>query len=434
MARLKTIQNRMFFNDLYQVFNFETHEELEKYRTRLFPLGKTTDEVQTTSIFLSSLSAVKEYREELFTQIGVKKIINQNIQLHTFSEIPCNNGEDRPDGLIVVTSGMHNPIIEWIGFIEVKIGNNPIDANQIERYIKFAKEIKVENIITLSNQLVSTPFDSPININKRIKMNLFHWSWIYLSVTAGRLLKIDAVKDEDHVYILTELRKYFDTHNGIKNYTGMEKSWKDATESFMDKSTKSIIDEIILSYKQEEKDICLQLTDDTGHYIKLKINTTKSREEEMFSSLDKYKKITSTFYIEEKPKLFFYVEIEFDKRRITCYTRYSIAQGKAKAQTTKLINLLTKDDISTEDDIYIGALYARRNSSKSNFESLAKLLKEKDESTYSILNKEWGEEVKEFEIKMSDDLGKDLHRPQMVVNRLESLAKVFLEKVFILLK
>ena len=117
MARIKKFSNKMFLSDLHQIFSFDSHAELEKYKTSLFPIGKTTDEIQTTSIFLSSLSAVKEYREEVFTDIGFKKIKNQNIQLHAYQEIPCSEGDDRPDGLLVITSGIYNPVIEWNCFL-----------------------------------------------------------------------------------------------------------------------------------------------------------------------------------------------------------------------------------------------------------------------------------------------------------------------------
>ena len=163
------------FEDLYQVFKYSSKAELESRRARLFPAGNSDNEVSTTSIFLSTLSAVKEYREELLTQIGIKKINNQNISLHTYTELQSNSKEDRPDGLIVVTSGKLKPIIEWISFVEVKIGNNPIDAAQVERYTNFGREVGINSIITVSNDLVTNPLQSPIKLKKR-SFNLFHWS------------------------------------------------------------------------------------------------------------------------------------------------------------------------------------------------------------------------------------------------------------------
>ncbi|RLA58420.1 MAG: hypothetical protein DRQ78_12055 [Epsilonproteobacteria bacterium] len=434
MARLKKIGDKFSLDRLYEVFNFNSPEELEKKKASLFPIGKSTDENQTTSIFLSSLSAVKEYREELLNQIGIKKINNRNMQVHVYTEIPCNDGEDRPDGLVVLTSGIHKPIIVWVSFLESKIGNNDIDSEQIAKYIKYGKEVGIENIITISNQLVTTPYESPANINKRIKCNLFHWSWIYLSVTAGRLLKANVIEDSDHVYILSELRRYFNEHKGLKNYEGMEKSWKEATSNFLNKATKTpkpLISEIIKSYQQEEKDICLQLTEATGYYINLKTNT-KPREEVLQKMLEKDKVISSTFFVSENPSKTFTIDIDFYSRIITCYSRCTINTGKAKAQTTKIINIVSANDTTIEDEILIGAIYPRISRNNIEFKSLAILSKE--EGNYSFIKKERGDTIKEFEIKIIDDLGKDFHRPQVIVSRLENLAKVFFEKVFIRLK
>lgn len=428
MARLKTLSKIKFLSELHQIFGFESENELEKYKARLFPIGKTTDENQTTSIFLSTLSAVKEFREDLLLQIGVKKIKNRNMALHTYIEIPSINKDDRPDGLIVLTSGLHNPVVEWVALVESKIGTADIESEQIDRYMKLGKELEINNIITISNQLVSSPFETPAeNINKKYKFELFHWSWISLQVMAGRLLKSGLVKDEDHAYILNEFRRYFKSHSGIKNYTGMEKNWRDITIDFMEKNNKTLIDEIIKSYKQEEKDVCLQLTEDTGHHVKLKL-ASKLREDLMKESLEKDKTISSPFYLDEGINATFTLEANFITRKISCSTRCKIPTGKAKAQTTKLINYFILD-VTSEDEITIGAIYPRRSSVNSDYATLSQLLNDKEEGSYSIVNKDYGDTIKEFEIKIIDDLGKDFHRPQVIVNRLENLAKVFLEKV-----
>lgn len=243
------------------------------------------------------------------------------------------------------------------------------------------------------------------------------------------MLKSNQIEDEDHVYILNEFRRYFNSHQGIKNYTGMEKNWKEITNDFMDNSNKTLTEEIIKSYKQEEKDICLQLTENTGYYIKLKL-LSKGREILMKESLEKNKTICSTFYLDAS-NISFNLEINFISRKITCTTRYKISTGKAKAQTTKLLNYFISD-VTSEDEIMIGAIYPRHSSSNSIYATLSQLLNDKEEGCYSIVNKNHGDTIKEFEIKMTDDLGKDFHRPQVIVTRLENLAKIFLEKVVLI--
>jgi hypothetical protein len=108
MAKIRL--GKELFSDLHRFFNMEKNI-LESKKSRLFPSGNTMDENQTTSIFLASLQAVKEYREELLINIGVSKIKNRNIKLHVYTEVYNEAKTERIDGLIVLTSGKNNPVI-----------------------------------------------------------------------------------------------------------------------------------------------------------------------------------------------------------------------------------------------------------------------------------------------------------------------------------
>jgi hypothetical protein len=241
-------------SDLHQVFKLDSRNSLAKKYVRLFPTGNTETEIATTSIFLASLSAVKEYREELLTTLDVNKIKTRNVNLHVYTELENNSKEERPDGLLVITSGKHNPIIEWVAFIEAKVSDNKIDGQQIDRYINFGKEIGVNTIITISNEMVTSPKDSPVSTKK--KVNLFHWSWSYLKVMASKLVREESIADEDHIYLLTELRRYMDNHKNLKSYNHMGKDWKEAVTKIHAYNHDQKIDNITLeilssSYKQD---------------------------------------------------------------------------------------------------------------------------------------------------------------------------------------
>ena len=88
-------------------------------------------------------------------------------------------------------------------------------------------------------------------------------------------------------------------------------------------------------------------------------------------------------------------------------TNISISSGKAQAQTTKLLNLFEGSSGYT-DDILVDAFYLRNKCNNAE-SSLASLFNEKEMSEpYSILDKELGNEVKHFEVKTKDLLGRDL--------------------------
>ena len=428
----KIILGKTFFDELHTFFGFDSEEKLDEKKASLFPIGKSTDEIATTSIFLSSLKAVKEYREELISNIGMKKIKNKNIDLHIFTEVSCEDNEDRPDGVIVLTSGKKNPIIEWICLVEAKVGNNKIDDIQIERYIDFAKNIGIDTIITISNQLVSDVTDSIVTTKKANKFkNLFHWSWTYLSVEAKRLLLNNCVDDIDHIFILSELRKYFDKNQNIKNFNTMDGNWKDATKEILEqgyngKISQDTVNKVIHSYKQEEKDISFQLTDKTGHNVKFKVSKL-DRDDELSKMIQEEKKLISTYFIKGYEKQFFTLELDLISRTLKCSTKISFNDGKAQAQTTKLLNTIKDPAIS--DDIKIKACYLRKK--QTNYIPLTTLLEEQGNKTYSTLNKDYGDTIKEFEIVIVDDLGGDMYKNKIIVQKMETLTEVFLTKVFV---
>lgn len=420
------------FKDLYQVFKYTNQEEFENKRSRLFPNGNSDNEVATTSIFLSSLCAVKEYREELLSEIGVKKIRNQNVNLYAYTELDNITSEERPDGLLVVTSGKLNPIIEWACFVEVKVGSNLLEESQVDRYATFAREVGINNIITISNELVTCPLDGPIKLRKR-SFNLYHWSWAFLKVSALRLIRSNAIEDEDHIFILQELRKFIDGHKRLNNYVNMGKDWKDAVTKVHSHSIEQKIDidsleHIVDSYIQEEKDISLQLTAQSGIHIEL--ITKGDRREAVAKMLQTKKTITSQFMLDKDKNNSFFIDIDFIRQEVRCYTHITVSTGKAQAQTTKLIKLF-EDDSGCTDDILVNAFYIRNRSNYSDT-SLASLLEEKHQSEpYGVIDKSLGDEIKFFEVKTRDLLGRDFKSTKNFIVKLESVAYRFLMQVVI---
>jgi len=416
------------FEDLYHVFKYNAPEELENKKARLFPSGNTDNEIATISIFLASLSAVKEYREELFNDLGITKLRARNAALHVFTELDNDLG-DRPDGLIVITSGMHKPIIEWAGFVEAKIKDNPIEEEQIEKYADFAKEIGVKDIITVSNQLVTNPCESPIKIKKR-SFNLCHWSWTYLKVTGTRLVRNKQVKDEDHVYILKELRRYLDAHKKVSNYVNMGKEWKESVNKIHSYSTDQriepeLLNNIVSSIQQEEKDISLQLTDRTDFHVE--VITKGNRAEEIEKMLQKAKIVTTNFMLNKDKKKNFSMEIDFIRQKVKFHTNVVITKGKAQAQTTSLITML--EDIGASTHVLVNAFYLR-NKCKNNDVALSDLIDErKNGDQYSILEKSYGDEIKVFELKTEDLFGKDFRSVKNFIVKIENSAYRFISQV-----
>jgi len=424
----KVVYRETYFKDIHELFGFDEHEELEERRARLFPIGNSDSETSTTSIFLATMSAVKEYRELLLSTIGINKIKNKNVQLHTYTELSNKNG-DRPDGLIVLTSGKNNPIVEWMCFVEVKVKNNILENEQIERYIDFAKDIGIDSIITISNQYTTTPLYSPISTKKR-NFNLYHWSWTYLKVMASRLIKTDAIEDEDHAYILSEFRRYCDTHKNLSNFVNMGKEWKDNIAkvhslSPTDKIDEATLNSIIDVYLQEEKDIALQLTDNSNYMVEMVFK--KDRRDDIAKSLNESKKITTEYMIDGDKNKTFFIEADFMKHSIKCHTHVCIDKGKAQAQTSALLKRMEK--AGTTDSIMITAYYPRKKHVEKQI-SLQMLIDEKQrEEQYSTVDKSLGDEIKVFEISTFDPIGKNFGSSKLFISTIENLSSRFLSQV-----
>lgn len=236
---------------------------------RLIPTLKTGDEMALTSIFLATVRLVKEYRDGVFKSIK----LNRAGKAYYYTEACFPDiSQSRIDGLIiVVTKG----IISDAVFFEMKNKNNGIDKNQIESYLSTSKTLKVNKLVTVSNEFVADSSHSPVNVKVPRNIFLYHFSWTYL-ITMGRLLlfKNDLkIQDNDQVEIMSESLHYFESSvSGICGYIQMKAGWKELAESIRAQKTLKMsdeyIEEAVLSWYEEEKDMALLLSRRLGVLVK----------------------------------------------------------------------------------------------------------------------------------------------------------------------
>ena len=137
--------------------------------SRLIPILKPGDEMALTSILLSSIKLIKEFRNNIFKEIKFPK--GGKCFYYTEVSFPDSEfKESRIDGLIINVSG---GIIKDAVFFEMKSGVNKLEKLQIERYIKVAKQFKVDKLVTVSNEFVSDSKESPIEKLKTPKKKVF---------------------------------------------------------------------------------------------------------------------------------------------------------------------------------------------------------------------------------------------------------------------
>lgn len=232
---------------------------------RLFPvLATTSKEGRTTSIVLACMVLIKEFGSELLSSIDQK--VGKRASLNAYTEVvfvddPSN--ADRPDGLLILRRGAS----EWRALIETKIGNSSLSIEQIERYRGLAKTHGIDCVITISNQFASSPKLHPLSfdLNKRIKLPVFHWSWSFILTIVDLLFSNDAVEDDDQKLLLNELRRFLSHESaGVHGFSRMPPEWTElvkvaSTGGKVVKTSKEV-EKVVDAWHQESRDLSLILT------------------------------------------------------------------------------------------------------------------------------------------------------------------------------
>ncbi len=249
---------------------------------RLIPTLKTGDEMALTSIFLSTLRLVKEYRDELFKEIK----LSRNGKMYYFTEASFPEiDKSRIDGLIIIVI---KGVIREAAFFEMKNKNNGIDQKQIQTYINISKKLGVQNLVTVSNEFVADSSHSPVKVKVPKNVSLYHFSWTYL-LTNGELLlfKNDKnIEDEDQVEIMREVLVYMSNPiSGVRGYTQMKAGWKELAENVRAqkvlKVSDSYIEDAVLSWYEEEKDMALLMSRKLGVHVKSSSKTKDSLKKDI---------------------------------------------------------------------------------------------------------------------------------------------------------
>lgn len=280
------------------VFNEKIrNKEINLRSARLIhPVMKAGDEVCQTSIFLSVLRMVKEFRNDLLSDIGIKR--NGRHVFYTEATF-YDNKDDRPDGLIL--NVVSNKIADAI-FIEVKNKTNDIDDGQISRYVELAKTLGVDKLLTISNQFVPDPSFSPVQVRLPKDFKLYHFSWTYILTRAHVLLfeNDHNIEDADQLSIMKEFALYLEhKDSGLKYFDSMKLGWKECVSQLnagvkIPKTDPNLIN-AIESWMEEEQDMALKLSRKLGILVGSKVKKdSKAIFEQNFKTLSGSDKFLSS--------------------------------------------------------------------------------------------------------------------------------------------
>src|SRR5574344_164263 len=428
-------------------------EELESKRARLFPLSnlKLTDEVNTTSILLSSLCAIKEFREAIFKEIGIGTITNKTVKLHAYTEILPGKEKDRPDGLIFLATGKAQNV-DYSFFFEVKT-KGTLEKAQIEKYLQKAKDCKIDYLITISNAFVTTPEMTPIPDLKNRK-NLFHFSWKFLATILYNVI-YNGIADEDQVFIAKELLTFLDNHPDIQNFNRMHDSWNNDARDILNTNigkftpkTKfnDILNKVCLSWIQEEKDICLKLQKEYNKQLSL--NLLVDEKSSLNKRIENYRKtieatkileskylvncLSSKYFASVKDR-FFNICLNFNSREVKNELNLPAFKGKKnQGQISELLRLFDKLQVGEEDKIFIEPIIkGNRSLGKVSYKEL-KERKDFNSKPYelfdsNLINKD---DIKHFCISATKEIDSaSFYSPTKVIEQIDMLTMAFFKNI-----
>jgi len=244
-------------------------KELHLQPARLIPFYKPGDEMAITSIFLAALRLVNEFRDQIFRTIGFSR--SKFLRIYTEAEFVLFERK-RVDGLVLVIRG--KKIVDAM-LMEVKNKNIELKEEQIQDYLEIAKAYGIPNLLTISNQFVSFPTQSPLNIRIPKQVSIYHLSWSYILTIAHILLaeNDNNIADADQIEIMKEIVDYFESPNsGILGFTQMKPGWTELTQKANAgtsiKLSEPCVEDTVSSWLQEERDMALILSRELGLLVK----------------------------------------------------------------------------------------------------------------------------------------------------------------------
>lgn len=399
---------------------------------RLIPTAKIGDEMALTSSFLAAMRIIDPFRKQIFSAVNLPV----SGSVHYFTEVEFkSHGSQRVDGMILIEKAGK---IADAAFLEMKNDNNELDSKQLKSYFEIAKQISIPKVITVSNQFVSHPQQSPVSVKVPKGLDLYHLSWSYI-LTVAHLLLLDNDVNIDNpaqAEVMREVIDYFDfPKSGIRGFNQMKPGWKSTTELITASATirqgDADLVEAVESWIQEENDMALILSRELGLFVrtgeKRFRNDYSARVSAESKNLVSKKRLRSRYKVQGAASDID-VEADFGKRTLSMIVTLDAPQDKQlRGQVgwlkQQLKRCAAKSDsvwkrIENELSIDVQVKYGgteRTRATESDFDSLIEAHK--------------GKSFKSFSIVQVKDFGKSFSSPKKYVEVAEEMFLDFYQGV-----
>ena len=401
------------------------------HRARLIPTVATTrKEERLVSVLLAAISVVRPLAESILQQCGTR--MGKRASLETYTEVtfPTADGnENRPDGVLRLTAGRST----WTALVEAKVDKSDLDAEQMDRYARTAREFGVNAMLTLSNQLVALPTHIPYGLQKRLARHVdcFHISWVSILTEASMLLRDKEAMDPEQLWTLHEVVRYLEhPSSGVRRFDQMNEAWRPLVlgvnkGQVLDRSSQDV-ERTVAGWHQQERDVCLILSGLLGERVRLRLSRRHQAESETrvadacHEFVDSHE-LHSSFIV---PNAAGDIEVRanLQRRTITCAMKLD-APGDRKRATAR-INWLARQLRGVDPaDIELRAFW--RGRAGPTQASLSEVLTD----PRSLEGGRTGTAPTSFEVSIVKDLAGRFSGRKTFVEDLEKLVPEFYERI-----
>ncbi len=229
--------------------------------------GQDEQEQRATSSLLAVIKAVPQFGRAITAHLGAPAG-----RIETYTEVRFQDADNKtviPDGAIVVERGK----TRWVCLVEVKTGGAPLQAGQIERYLDIAKVHGFDALLTISNQIASSPTESPVAVDARKlkRVSLYHISWWRVMTIARVWHQHRGIADTDQAWILGELIAYLDHERaGAGGFEDMGASWvavRDGARQLTLRAPDKDVRDVASRWEQFVQYLALGLCQDLGRDV-----------------------------------------------------------------------------------------------------------------------------------------------------------------------
>jgi hypothetical protein len=196
---------------------------------RLIPvsgIGNAVEaEMRATSALLAVVSVVRDLSLAMFSPQGASAARKATVETFIETKFKLRDGTVvRPDGLVQISYGAST----WRALMEVKTGDNPLQADQLLSYLNVAREQGIDAVVSVSNEIaVGTEHPCEgVKVKANSKVRLAHLAWTEILALAVRAKVHRGVSDPEQAWILGELIRYLEhPASGALDFTDMGAHW-----------------------------------------------------------------------------------------------------------------------------------------------------------------------------------------------------------------